>query len=398
MPSSMSVIAMDKKMIGDDRGLTLIELMIGVIITSLIVAGGMAILTASDKATRTNDETVDTQQNVRTAMEFLSRDLKQAGFGPFDPGQGAIGGCTNAIMPKDNVPTGADKGPDRISLVVPVGNPTGTAIDPAWVFAADTTVNMGTATIIAMSAASVVNSMATAAGGSLTTPQATLSIGGALTGKVTAAGGANLTMMFTGQPIESPVRKNTPVFLLQCITYQIIPPPDATNLCGGRAPCLVRGVAGGVDANGQPDCTVAGSACASIADEIEDIQFAYACDGCVVAINSGTPDNIIDNQGGAAGFDQADFVTNSTWATSPMTPDTMRLAQVTVVGRQRSTDRGLGEGNMQAVQSPVALQVSDHLHSDGVFVSGDYATLTPPYSSTRRRLLMRTIELRNFRH
>jgi hypothetical protein len=42
--------------------------------------------------------------------------------------------------------------------------------------------------------------------------------------------------------------------------------------------------------------------------------------------------------------------------------------------------------------------VSDHLHSDGLFVSGDYVTLTPPYTSTRRRLLTRTIELRNLRH
>jgi hypothetical protein len=76
----------------------------------------------------------------------------------------------------------------------------------------------------------------------------------------------------------------------------------------------------------------------------------------------------------------------------------MRLAQVTIVGRQRSADQGLGEGNRQTAQTPAALQVSDHLHSDGVFVSGDYATLTPPYSSTRRRLLMRTVELRNLRH
>jgi type IV pilus assembly protein PilW len=118
----------------------------------------------------------------------------------------------------------------------------------------------------------------------------------------------------------------------------------------------------------------------------------------VAAINSGTPDNVVDNQGGAAGFDQADFITNSTWNTSPMTPDKMRLAQVIVVGRQRSADQGLAEVRKQTTQTSAALQVSDHLHSDGVFVSGDYATLTPPYSSTRRRLLMRTIELRNLRH
>lgn len=378
------------------RGFTLVELMISVIIASVVVAGGFAMLTMTDKAMKANGQTIDTQQNVRMAMEFLSRDLRQAGFGPFDPTAGAVGGCTNAIMPTDNNPLGVDRGPDRISMVVPVGNPMGSAIDHPWVLDADTAINMGSATVIAMPSGAVVNTMATTAGGSLTGPQATLSIGGALTGKVTGVGGANLTLMFQGSQIESPIRKNTPVYLLQCITYQIIPPPDPTGLCGGRAPCLVRGVAGGVNAAGVLDCTTAGSVCMSVADEVEDMQFAYACDGCVAAINSGTLDGIIDNQGGVAGFDQADFLTNVSWAAAPMTPDKIRLAQVTVVGRQRSADQGFGEANGQTNQS-TALQVSDHLHSDGVFASGDYATLTPPYTSTRRRLLTKTVELRNLR-
>jgi type IV pilus assembly protein PilW len=141
------------------------------------------------------------------------------------------------------------------------------------------------------------------------------------------------------------------------------------------------------------DCTTLGSRCTSIADEIEDIQFAYGCDGCVAAV----ADGIIDNQGGAAGFDQADFVTNIAWGTGLMTADKIQLAQVMIVGRQRRADQGFGESNQQSPQA-TALQVSDHLHSDGVFVAGDYAALTPPYTSTRRRLLTRTIELRNLRH
>ena len=79
-----------------------------------------------------------------------------------------------------------------------------------------------------------------------------------------------------------------------------------------------------------------------------------------------------------------------------MTPDKIRLVQVTVAGRQRSSDQGFGEANRTTVQSSV-LQLSDHLHSDGLYASGDYATLTPPYTSTRRRFLTRTIELRNLR-
>jgi hypothetical protein len=90
-------------------------------------------------------------------------------------------------------------------------------------------------------------------------------------------------------------------------------------------------------------------------------------------------------------------VTNNAWATAPLTADKIQLAQVTIVGRQRRADQGFGDSNQQTAQG-TALQVSDHLHSDGVFAAGDFAALTPPYTSTRRRLLTRTIELRNLRH
>ena len=372
---------------GGQQGVTLVELMVGSVVAATIIAAGYAVLTSSSKAMTTNEQTIETQQNVRVAMEFLFRDIREAGFGM----NGPVGNCPTAIVPADNDPTGADKGPDRISLVLPVGNPVGTATDPPWILNSDTTIGF---TLLALPSALAVTNMTSEAGGSLTAPNATISIGGTITTTVTATGGANLTV--AAVPAPAALKRNTPIYLLQCITYQIIPPPDPTGLCNGRAPCLVRGVAGGVTA-GVLDCTTLGSRCTSIADEIEDIQFAYGCDGCVAGINSGNPDGIIDNQGGAAGFDQADFLTNNAWATAPLTADKIQLAQVTIVGRQRRADQGFGESNQQTAQG-TALQVSDHLHSDGVFAAGDYATLTPSYTSTRRRLLTRTIELRNLRH
>jgi type IV pilus assembly protein PilW len=372
---------------GSQQGVTLVELMVGAVVATTIIAAGYAVLTSSSKALTTSEQTVETQQNVRVAMEFLYRDIRQAGFGM----NGPVGNCPTAIVPADNTPTGPDRGPDRISLVVPVGNPVGTATDPPWILNSDTTTGFS---LLALPSALAVTNMASEAGGSLTVPPAVISIGGAITTTVTAAAGANLTV-----PAVFPtatMRRNSPIYLLQCITYQIIPPPDPAGLCAGRSPCLVRGVAGGMTA-GVLDCTTVGSRCTSIADEIEDIQFAYGCDGCVAAVNGGTVDGIIDNQGGAAGFDQADFITNNAWTTGLLTADKIQLAQLTIVGRQRRADQGFGESNRQTAQS-TALQVSDHLHSDGVFAAGDYATLTPPYTSTRRRLLTRTIELRNLRH
>jgi type IV pilus assembly protein PilW len=372
---------------GGQHGMTLVELMVGAVVATIVIAAGFAVLTSSSKALTTNEQTIETQQNVRVAMEFLFRDIRQAGFGM----NGPVGNCSNAIVPADNNTAGPDRGPDRISLVLPVGNPVGTATDPAWILNSDTTAGFN---LLALPSALAVTNMANEAGGSLTTPSATISIGGAITTTVTAVGGANLTV--AAVPAPTALKRNTPIYLLQCITYQIIAPPDPTGLCAGRSPCLVRGVAGGMTA-GVLDCTTAGSRCTSIADEIEDIQFAYGCDGCVAAVNSGNADGIIDNQGGAAGFDQADFVTNNAWATAPLTADKIQLAQLTIVGRQRRADQGFGESNQQSAQG-TALQVGDHLHSDGVFAAGDFAALTPPYTSTRRRLLTRTIELRNLRH
>jgi type IV pilus assembly protein PilW len=371
------------------QGVTLIELMIGALVATTIIAAGYAVLTSSSKAMTTNEQTVETQQNVRVAMEFLFRDIRQAGFGM----NGPVGNCPTAIVPADHTPAGPDRGPDRISLVAPVGNTVGTATDPPWLLNNDTSIGSGVP--LALPSAIAVTNMVSEAGGSLTVPPAVISIGGAITTTVTAAAGANLTVPTVNLPTA--MKQNTPIYLLQCITYQIIPPPDVAGLCAGRAPCLVRGVAGGMTA-GVLDCTTAGSRCTSIADEIEDIQFAYGCDGCVAAVNGGIADGIIDTQPlTALGFDQGDFVTNITWGTGLMTADKIQLAQLTIVGRQRRADQGFGESNQQTVQG-MALQVSDHLHSDGLFAAGDYAALTPSYTSTRRRLLTRTIESRNLRH
>jgi len=63
------------------QGVTLIELMIGALVATTIIAAGYAVLTSSSKAMTTNEQTVETQQNVRVAMEFLYRDIRQAGFG-----------------------------------------------------------------------------------------------------------------------------------------------------------------------------------------------------------------------------------------------------------------------------------------------------------------------------
>ena len=347
-----------------EQGVTLIELMIGIVVSLIVVVAAFTILTTSQKSTQANDQTVETQQNVRIAMDLLSRDIKHAGFG----WPGTVGACTSAIGPLDHTPAGADTGPDSVRLLVPVG----TSIAPAWRLAsAAAPVGLVGISQITLVAGSVAN-MVTEAGGNLV--GANVTIGGVATATVTAVAGDTINFAPIPPPVAFPA--GMPVYLLQCVTYSI---GVTAAACGGDSPCLLR--------NG-----------ISVADGIEDMQFAYACDGCNVGVNGGIADRIIDDQvGGAAGFDQADFVTNNTWGTAPLTPDKIRLVQVTIVARQTTGDQGLGVGRSAMGLSPSPLQVSDHNHSAGLFAAGDYAGLNPPYSTYRRRVVTRTIETKNQR-
>lgn len=198
-----------------------------------------------------------------------------------------------------------------------------------------------------------------------------VSIGGSATALVTAYDATGSTLNVAVPP---PLwfQQEDPIYLLQCIRYRVVAAPDPGNLCGGLTPCLTRGVAGVVTGP---------NAEAAVAEGIEDLQLAYACDGCVTAINSGIPDRIIDDQNGSNSFDQADFLSNVPWTVAPLTPDKIQLVQVALVAKQSKNDGGFGESGNATVGSGALTVTSDH-------------TL-PAESNHRRRMLVRSVETRN---
>jgi len=350
----------------EERGFTIIELMAALIVTMVIVGAGFTALTTTDKAARINDLVVQTQQNSRIAMEFLSRDVKTAGFGM----TAAVGTCANAINPQDNTPGGADTGPDAVALVVP----TTSIVAPVWTLAVQVTGGPTVNTI----------TLQAGAGAAMTTAglavNSTVSIAGAASGTVAGVAGDVITLVNPiGAPTIFPV--GTQVYLLQCITYAIgtaIPP------CTGTATCLLRGVRDAVTfANINNDTNMV-----AIADGIEDIQFTYACDGCVAAVNGGVADGLPDDQNGSNTFDTADFISNNAWGTPPLIPPTIRLVQISIVARQLRNDQGLGEGKATAVNAgPVV--VGDHNPTN------DAGFNLTTYQQIRRRVLIRTVDARN---
>ena len=371
-----------------ERGFTLIELMISIVISSVIVAGGYTVLTTTHKATISNERAVGTQQNIRVAMELIARDIKQAGYGmptaPNTPVGGTVGNCATgaggttsaAIRPVDNnpvIPLTAvnDTGSDTISLVVPRTNSTNGAI-PGWVLSsAAPSGGAGAFTTITLTNTAVTEMVAE---GMLNGSGAYVSLGGVVTVPVTSSTGATITLGTpTYVPINFPV--GTQIYLLQCVTYQV---QTGTANCGSAGPCLTRTV----DSGTAPTITT------SLVDGVEDLQFAYACDGCNTTINSGIPNSVIDDFNGSNTFDVADFQTNRVWAFGTFDPATIRLVQINIVARQTAIDQGTGEG-IQAGALSTPLQVSDHLPSN----DAGYAAAT--YQSFRRRFLTRTVDTRN---
>jgi len=355
--------------LNDDRGFTLVELMIGIVVAMIVVAAAFTAMTGSDRATKINDQTAQAQQNVRLAMELISNDIKMAGYGMTTP----LPGCNTAIVPADQNPVGADTGPDSVSLVVPVTVPV-TATNPWILSLAGATGPFG---LVTLASAAAVTDMGAANQPPPAVPNlvgATVSIGGVVSQTVTGTAGATLTL---GSTISAPATfpGNTPVFLLQCVQYRV---SNLAAECAGSTPCLLRNVNGTVT---------------PIADGIEDLQLAYACDGCNVGINGGVEDRIIDDQGAVNGiFDQTDFVSDSTWALAPLIPTSIRLVRVTIVARQTQNDEGFGEGRGRASVS-VPVTIEDHNPVNGQFVAGDYNATT--FSQSRRRTLTRTVEVRN---
>jgi type IV pilus assembly protein PilW len=284
-----------------------------------------------------------------------------AGYGMTTP----LPGCNTAIVPGDQNPVGADTGPDSVSLVVPIT----ATVAPFWTLNPGVTGPFGQVTLASAAAVSAMMTAGLAVGG-------TISIGGVVSQTVTGIAGTTLTL---GSTVSAPATfpANTPVFLLQCVQYRV---SNLAAECAGSTPCLLRNVNGTVT---------------PISDGIEDLQIAYACDGCVTAINGGVEDRIIDDQLAVNGtFDQTDFVSNSTWTLAPLTPTSIRLVRVTIVARQTQNDEGFGAGRgAPAAASSTPVAIEDHNPVNGIFAAGDYNAAT--YGQLRRRTLTRTVEVRN---
>jgi len=62
------------------KGLTLIELLVGLVLSAIVIAGIYRLFVVQSKAYTVQDQVVEVQQSIRSAMEVLLRDLRMAGY------------------------------------------------------------------------------------------------------------------------------------------------------------------------------------------------------------------------------------------------------------------------------------------------------------------------------
>ena len=62
------------------RGITLIELLVVLVISGIVIGGVYRVFIAQTKAYTVQDQVVEVQQDLRSAMEIVARDLRMVGF------------------------------------------------------------------------------------------------------------------------------------------------------------------------------------------------------------------------------------------------------------------------------------------------------------------------------
>lgn len=96
-----------------DYGFTLIELMIALVLTIGLMGLVFGLLNGNQQVFIAQSGVVDMNQNVRTAVDLLTRDIQSAGTGLVVPSGIGSGGCLAAIFYKD----GGVGNPDSLMIV-----------------------------------------------------------------------------------------------------------------------------------------------------------------------------------------------------------------------------------------------------------------------------------------
>ena len=67
-----------------NQGFTMIELMVAMVVSLLAMAAIYSTFLAQHRSYQVQEETAEMQQNIRTAMYYMQREIRMAGNDPFN--------------------------------------------------------------------------------------------------------------------------------------------------------------------------------------------------------------------------------------------------------------------------------------------------------------------------
>jgi prepilin-type N-terminal cleavage/methylation domain-containing protein len=253
---------MQDLLLKENKGVTLIELMIALVIAAILVAGTYSIFISQQRTYIAQDQIVGAQQDGRTALTIMARDIRMAGMLTGVNGFSVWDGSANAT--EAITPTNSSAGPDQLRVVYAAEEfSTGTPPTPVQV-----TNVVGSVVTLSQPIGTFFNANT---GG--TTDRSYVAFEGNNLVYLIASGGVSgSTLTFTTSPPDNLASYSARVFRVRAITYR------------ASGTTLQRN-------DGEGAQTLAG---ATNQSQVEDLQFAYQ----VTGVNYWTFDGVVDTAHG----------------------------------------------------------------------------------------------------
>ena len=108
---------MRRSIFGNSRGFSLIELLIALVVGGILIAAFYQSVISQQRTFTVQEQVVDTQQNVRIAMDPMALDIEMAGFGNVKDiigFPGGVNGFTSIVTPGANTITVITAGRQKI--------------------------------------------------------------------------------------------------------------------------------------------------------------------------------------------------------------------------------------------------------------------------------------------
>lgn len=344
----------------NNKGFSLVELLVAMVLATIVGMAGYVVFSSSNWSYKVQEDVSETQQNLRVAMDRLAKDIRMAGFGlPETPSLtfnglagtfiGQAGGSVTLTSPI-TVSANSTINPDTITILG-IGFQAGTLSIGANIDCNDS----GTGKICLNSVASTNNFFTGEVVPYTYQPNRRyISLNGTTfielaNAQIEADRSAGKLALGTPATLDRDYQDGTPVYIIQAVQYSIsntnLTSYDVTNLRGS---------------NGQ-----------TLAENIEDIQFAYGIDA--------DDNGVIDDKDADNVYENTDYRFSEAGDAAIADPSTIIAVRSNIVARTRNQDTRTTTFTRQCLEDRSTDNTCTNAAPDGY----------------RRRVLTKVLRIRN---